>query len=56
MVAGHTDRNIAGSLCISEHTVRTHIKSIYRKLNVSSKSQAVAKAIQDKIIIGDEAK
>jgi DNA-binding NarL/FixJ family response regulator len=50
IVAGHTDRKIAESLFISQHTVRTHIKSLYRKLDVSSKSQAVAKAIHNNII------
>jgi len=54
MVAGHTDRKIAECLFISEHTVRTHIKSLYRKLGVSSKSRAVAKAMHDKIIITDD--
>ena len=52
MVAGHTDREIGDSLHVSEHTVRSHIKSLYRKLRVSSKSQAVARALQDKIIQG----
>ncbi len=50
IVAGHTDRKIAESLFISQHTVRTHIKNLYRKLDVSSKSQAVAKAIHNNII------
>lgn len=50
LVEGHTDRGISKKLFISEHTVRTHIKNIYRKLRVSSKSQAVAKALQKKII------
>lgn len=50
MVAGHTDHSIADSLYISEHTVRSHIKSLYKKLGVSSKSQAVARAIHDRII------
>lgn len=54
IVAGHTDRVIAESLCISEHTVRSHIKSLYRKLRVSSKAKAVAKALQGKIIQGAE--
>lgn len=54
IVAGHTDLKIAESLFISKHTVRTHIKSLYRKLDVSSKSQAVAKAMHDKIIITDD--
>jgi DNA-binding NarL/FixJ family response regulator len=49
MVAGHTDRKIGDFLHVSEHTVRSHIKSLYRKLRVSSKSQAVAKALKHKI-------
>lgn len=54
LVAGLTDRTIAESLYISEHTVRSHIKSLYRKLMVSSRSQAVAKAMRDRIISGNE--
>jgi DNA-binding NarL/FixJ family response regulator len=54
IVAGHTDRKIGEFLHVSEHTVRSHIKSLYRKLRVSSKSQAVAKALQYKIIQGEE--
>lgn len=54
IVAGHTDRKIGDFLHVSEHTVRSHIKSLYRKLRVSSKSQAVAKALQYKIIQGEE--
>ena len=50
MVAGHTDRKIGDFLHVSEHTVRSHIKNLYRKLSVSSKSQAVAKALKYKII------
>jgi DNA-binding NarL/FixJ family response regulator len=53
MVKGQTDRATADSLHISEYTVRSHIKSLYRKLGVSSKSQAVSKAIQDRIIQAD---
>ncbi|MCX5914480.1 MAG: response regulator transcription factor [Deltaproteobacteria bacterium] len=54
IVAGHTDRKIGDFLHVSEHTVRSHIKNLYRKLRVSSKSQAVAKALQYKIIQGEE--
>ena len=54
IVAGHTDRTIAKSLHISAHTVRSHIKSLYKKLRVSSRAKAVAKALQDKIIQGAE--
>jgi DNA-binding NarL/FixJ family response regulator len=53
IVAGLTDRKLANTLCISEHTVRSHIKNIFRKLGVSSKAKAVARAIQGRIIQGD---
>jgi DNA-binding NarL/FixJ family response regulator len=41
---------IAKELGISSETSKTHIKNIYRKLKVNSKSQAVTKAISDKLI------
>ena len=41
---------IAESCFISLDTVRSHIKSIYEKLHVHSKGEAVAKAIRSKII------
>ncbi len=50
IVAGNSDKEIADKLCISEHTVRSHIKSLYKKLGVRSKSQAVAMAIKKNII------
>ena len=34
-----TYKNIAKNLCISENTVKTHIKNIYSKLNVSSRAE-----------------
>ena len=37
-------REIAGELFISMNTLKTHLKSIYRKLDVSSRSDAVARA------------
>ena len=47
---GESYKMIADSLFISEETVRRHIKSIYKKLEVHSKSEAVAKAIKDKLV------
>jgi DNA-binding NarL/FixJ family response regulator len=47
---GKSYRMIAEALFISEETVRRHIKNIYKKLEVSSKSEAVAKALKEKII------
>ena len=39
-----TTAEIAGRLYISRNTVKTHIGSIYRKLGVSSRREAVARA------------
>jgi DNA-binding NarL/FixJ family response regulator len=50
ITSGMKDRDIADALNISEHTVRSHIKSIYRKLKVSSRSQAAVQAMQRGII------
>lgn len=47
---GMSYKMIAESLIISEETVRRHIKNIYRKIEVSSKSEAVAKALQKKMV------
>ena len=41
---GTTNKEIAELLCISEHTVKTHLASIIRKMNVSNRQQAAAKA------------
>lgn len=44
IAAGLSNEAIARELYISLNTVRTHTKSIYRKLNVRSRTQAVARA------------
>jgi|SRR5690554_5497804 len=43
---GKSTSEIATILAISESTVSFHFNSIYKKLNVTSRAQAVAKAIQ----------
>lgn len=50
LVSGKSYKQIAATLAIGIETVRTHIKHIYTKLHVSSMSQAVAKAINQKIV------
>jgi two-component system response regulator DegU len=50
IVTGKSDREISDSLCISEHTVRSHVKSLFRKMNVSSRTKAIHEAIQNKIV------
>ena len=46
MVEGNNYRAIAEKAFISYETVRTHVKNIYRKLHVASRSEAVMKAVQ----------
>ncbi len=47
---GKSYKMIAEALFISEETVRRHLKNIYKKLEVHSKSEAVAKALRQKMI------
>lgn len=50
LVNGYSYKMIAAEIFISIDTVRSHIKKIYEKLHVNSKSEAVAKAFKDKLI------
>ena len=50
LVQGNSYKQVAECAGISIDTVRTHIKHIYAKLHVRSMSQAVAKAINQKIV------
>lgn len=45
-VQGESASHIADSLCISESTVRTHVKNIYKKLEVHSKTDLVNRVTQ----------
>ncbi len=49
---GDAYKEIAYKLFISVGTVRHHIKNIYYKLHVHSKSEAVAKALKERIVNG----
>ncbi len=50
LVNGYSYKMIAGEMFIAIDTVRSHIKKIYEKLHVNSKSEAVAKAFKDRIV------
>lgn len=47
---GHSYKMIADSMFVSWETVHSHIKNIYKKLNVNSKSEAVIKALKQKMV------
>jgi two-component system, NarL family, response regulator LiaR len=44
IVMGHSNKEMAEKLFISENTVKKHINNIYSKLGVKRRSQAIAKA------------
>ncbi len=44
MAEGATNKDIARALSISENTVKTHAKAIFRELSVSSRAAAVQRA------------
>ena len=50
LVEGHHKKTAAREMEISIHTVSFHLKNIYRKLQVHSKTEAVAKALREKLI------
>ena len=40
IVSGHTSKEVSEKLCVSSHTVKNHIYSIYNKINVTNRLQA----------------
>jgi DNA-binding NarL/FixJ family response regulator len=54
IVKGFTYAEIAELLGVSSHTVTTHVRGIYRKLEVHSRSEAVYEALQLGLVKVDE--
>jgi ATP/maltotriose-dependent transcriptional regulator MalT len=52
LVDGLSYKMIAGRLGITYDTVRAHMKKIYEKLHVASMTEAVAKAINQRLLPG----
>lgn len=50
LVQGKSYKLVAQSLCVSIDTIKTHVRNIYAKLHVHSGTEAVSKAIRDKIV------
>jgi len=49
-VKGLLKKEIADQLALSYHTVDNHLRSIYEKLHVHSRSSAVAKALSERLL------
>ncbi len=50
LVKGLSHKMIAADCSISYHTVNTHVKNIYGKLQVNSVAEAVVKALKQKLV------
>src|SRR5262252_1359317 len=50
LVQGHNYKTAATELGVTVHTVSFHLRSIYEKLQVHSKSEAVAKALRNRLV------
>jgi len=50
LVEGHSYKTAAFELGISLNTVSFHLRNVYAKLQVHSKSEAVSKALRDRIV------
>jgi DNA-binding NarL/FixJ family response regulator len=50
LMEGHQNKTAAAELGISVHTVRFHLRSIYEKLHVHSRSEAVVRALREGLV------
>jgi DNA-binding NarL/FixJ family response regulator len=50
LIDGHTKKTAAAEIGVSVNTVSFHLKRVYEKLQVHSKSEAVAKALKNRIV------
>jgi DNA-binding NarL/FixJ family response regulator len=49
MVTGLSNRGIASKLVVGDETIKSHVRSIYRKLDVNDRAGAVAAALREGI-------
>ncbi len=54
LVKGHSNKDMADALFISEKTVKNHLTSIFRKLNVKDRTQAAVYALRNDIVIDED--
>ena len=51
LVAGHSNQEIADRLHVSTNTIKTHVASLYRKLDVSRRTQAANRARELRLVV-----
>ena len=51
LAMGLSNRRIAEALFLSENTIRTHLKAVFRKLSVTSRTEAVARALTNRSFV-----
>ncbi len=54
MTRGYNNRQIAEILFISEHTVKVHIRNIFRKIGVVDRTNAVLWALERGLVLKDK--
>ena len=54
MAKGYNNRQIADLLYISEHTVKVHIRNIFRKIDVTDRTNAVLWAIDRGLVLEED--
>ena len=54
LARGVTTNNLAQELDLSESTVKTHIRNIFTKLNVSTRTEAIAVAVRIGLVSPDK--
>jgi len=54
MARGYNNRQIADLLFISEHTVKVHIRNIFRKIGVADRTNAVLWAIERDLVLKEK--
>ena len=52
---GHSNREIARRLWVSEQTVKFHLSNIYKKLGITSRTEALRYAYQHDLDLGASA-
>ncbi|MDA8188759.1 MAG: response regulator transcription factor [Dehalococcoidales bacterium] len=50
IATGHSNKEVASHLCISERTVENHVRNIYQKLHIRDRSQAILYAVRKGLI------